>query len=114
MTLAAQWEGRVMRAAHPVAYPALRMSRAPVQRIPRLGVLVRDADFARVVWSQNAGLFCMTCSNRATSGVNCGKLAPVKANLFGCLRILHKRGRHLNCHSARLATIQRKSSAAAC
>jgi cytochrome P450 len=40
--LAQRWENRVMRAAHPVAWPALRMSRAPVQRVPRLGVLVRD------------------------------------------------------------------------
>jgi cytochrome P450 len=47
MTLAAHWERRVMRAAHPVAYPALRMSSAPVQRIPGLGVLVRDATLLR-------------------------------------------------------------------
>ena len=38
-----------MRAAHPVAYPALRASRRPVQRIPGLGVLVRDATLLRWV-----------------------------------------------------------------
>ncbi len=38
-----------MRAAHPVAYPALTMLRSPVRRIPRLGVLVRDATLLRTV-----------------------------------------------------------------
>jgi len=41
--LAARWEQRVMRAAHPVAYPALGLLRAPARRVPGLGVLVRDA-----------------------------------------------------------------------
>ncbi len=36
-----------MTAAHPIAYPALRMSRRPVQRVPGLGVLVRDATLLR-------------------------------------------------------------------
>ncbi len=45
--LATRWEHRVMRAAHPIAWPALRASTAPVQRIPRLGVLVRDAALLR-------------------------------------------------------------------
>lgn len=36
-----------MRAAHPVAYPALRLGRKPVQRVPGLGVLVRDATLLR-------------------------------------------------------------------
>ncbi|MFM9878173.1 MAG: cytochrome P450, partial [Rhodoglobus sp.] len=45
--LAARWEHRVMRAAHPVAYPALGMMRAPVRRVPGLGVLVRDAALLR-------------------------------------------------------------------
>jgi cytochrome P450 len=44
---ARRWEERVMRAAHPIAYPMLAASRAPVQRIPRLGVLVRDAGLLR-------------------------------------------------------------------
>jgi cytochrome P450 len=38
-----------MRAAHPIAYPALLASRAPVQRVPGLGVLVRDATLLRGV-----------------------------------------------------------------
>ncbi|MEQ1736176.1 MAG: cytochrome P450, partial [Rhodoglobus sp.] len=38
-----------MRAAHPIAYPALRASRKPAQRIPGLGVLVRDAALLRAV-----------------------------------------------------------------
>lgn len=38
-----------MRAAHPVAYPALNASRKPVQRVPGLGVLVRDATLLREV-----------------------------------------------------------------
>lgn len=38
-----------MRAAHPIAYPALTALRAPVRRIPRLGVLVRDATLLRAV-----------------------------------------------------------------
>ncbi len=49
MTLAMAWEGRVLRAAHPFAVPALRASRRPVQRVPRLGVLVRDAAILRAV-----------------------------------------------------------------
>ena len=47
--LASKWEERVLRAAHPIAVPALRSSRKPVQRIPRLGVLVRDAATLRSV-----------------------------------------------------------------
>ena len=46
-TLAARWEERVMRAAHPIAYPALRMTRGPVLRVPGLGILVRDAALLR-------------------------------------------------------------------
>jgi len=45
--LAARWEQRVMRAAHPVAYPALGLLRAPARRVPGLGVLVRDAALLR-------------------------------------------------------------------
>ena len=52
--LATRWENRVMRAAHPVAWPALRMSRAPVTRIPRLGVLVRDPEVLRATLMDTA------------------------------------------------------------
>ena len=45
--LAARWEERVMRAAHPLAYPLLRASRRPVRRVPGLGVLVTDAAMIR-------------------------------------------------------------------
>ena len=45
--LAARWEERVMRAAHPIAYPVLRMARGPVLRVPGLGILVRDAALLR-------------------------------------------------------------------
>ena len=38
---ATQWEERVMRGAHPVAYRALELARRPVQRVPGLGVLVQ-------------------------------------------------------------------------
>jgi cytochrome P450 len=47
--LARKWEERVMRAAHPVAYPALALSKKPAQRVPGLGVLVRDASLLRGV-----------------------------------------------------------------
>lgn len=36
-----------MRAAHPVAYPALGLLRAPARRIPGLGVIVRDPGLLR-------------------------------------------------------------------
>ena len=36
-----------MRGAHPVAYRALELARRPVQRVPGLGVLVRDATLLR-------------------------------------------------------------------
>jgi cytochrome P450 len=52
--LAARWEERVMRAAHPVAYPLLRASKAPVQRVPGLGVLVRDAELLRATLMNTA------------------------------------------------------------
>lgn len=44
---ARRWEERVMRSAHPIAYPALRMARGPVLRVPGLGILVRDAALLR-------------------------------------------------------------------
>lgn len=45
--LAARWEERVLTAAHPVVYRALKLARRPVQRVPGLGVLVRDATLLR-------------------------------------------------------------------
>lgn len=46
----ALWEERVQRAAHPLAYPALRSARhRPVVRVPRIGVVVSDAVIAREV-----------------------------------------------------------------
>ncbi|MEV0894893.1 cytochrome P450 [Promicromonospora sp. NPDC050262] len=46
----APWEERVQRAAHPLAYPALRSARhRPVVRVPRIGVVVSDAAVAREV-----------------------------------------------------------------
>jgi cytochrome P450 len=44
------WEEQVQRAAHPLAYPALRSVRnRPVVRVPRIGVVVSDAAIAREV-----------------------------------------------------------------
>lgn len=44
------WEERVQRAAHPVAYPAVRALRhRPVARVPRVGLVVSDAAIAREV-----------------------------------------------------------------
>lgn len=48
-------EERVMRAAHPVAYPLLCAVRRPVARIPGLGVLVTDAALLRGVLMDTAG-----------------------------------------------------------
>ncbi|MFI9489932.1 cytochrome P450 [Promicromonospora sp. NPDC052451] len=46
----AHWEERVQRAAHPLAYPAIRSARhRPVVRVPRIGVIVSDAALAREV-----------------------------------------------------------------
>ncbi|MEO8094424.1 MAG: cytochrome P450, partial [Pseudolysinimonas sp.] len=42
-------EERVMRAAHPIAYPALTAVRGPVRRVPGLGVVVKDATVLRQV-----------------------------------------------------------------
>lgn len=42
-------EERVLRAAHPFAYPALNSVRRPVRRVPGLGVLVTDATLLRGV-----------------------------------------------------------------
>ena len=47
IAFAQKWEQRVMRAAHPVAWPALQLAKRPVQRVPGLGVLVRDYGLLR-------------------------------------------------------------------
>jgi len=47
-------EERVMRSAHPIAYPALNAVRAPVTRVPGLGVLVKDATLLRAVLMNTA------------------------------------------------------------
>ncbi|WP_010203539.1 cytochrome P450 [Salinibacterium sp. PAMC 21357] len=52
--LAAKWEERVMRAAHPVTYRLLRSVRAPVRRLPGIGVLVTDATLLRSVLMNTA------------------------------------------------------------
>ncbi|MFV2143474.1 cytochrome P450 [Isoptericola sp. G70] len=48
---AVRWEDRVQRAAHPLAYPAIRGLRrlGPVVRVPGIGVVVSDAATAREV-----------------------------------------------------------------
>ena len=52
---ARSWEERVMRAAHPVAYPLLSAMRGPVRRVPGLGVLVKDAALLRATLLDTAG-----------------------------------------------------------
>ncbi|HWM35098.1 MAG TPA: cytochrome P450 [Pseudolysinimonas sp.] len=42
-------EERVLRAAHPLAYPALKALPGPVRRVPGLGVVVKDAALLRAV-----------------------------------------------------------------
>ncbi|MCU1413881.1 MAG: cytochrome [Microbacteriaceae bacterium] len=56
MTIATaqRWEERVMRAAHPVAYPLLRAAKRPAQRVPGLGVLVTDATLLRATLMNTA------------------------------------------------------------
>jgi cytochrome P450 len=44
-----RWEERVLRTAHPVAYPMLARIRRPVLRVPRVGVIVSDAALLRSV-----------------------------------------------------------------
>jgi cytochrome P450 len=47
VAVARRWEERVLRAAHPIAFPLLSAVRGPVRRIPGLGVLVKDAAVLR-------------------------------------------------------------------
>lgn len=50
-----RWEVRVLRAAHPVAFPLLSAMRGPVRRIPGLGVLVKDAALLRATLMDTEG-----------------------------------------------------------
>jgi len=52
---ARRWEERVLRAAHPLAYPALRALPGPVRRVPGLGVVVKDAALLRQTLMDTAG-----------------------------------------------------------
>ena len=52
---ARKWEERVLRAAHPVAFPLLSAVRGPVRRIPGLGVLVKDAALLRATLMDTEG-----------------------------------------------------------
>ncbi|WP_395640658.1 cytochrome P450 [Pseudolysinimonas sp.] len=52
---ARKWEQRVLRAAHPIAFPLLSAVRAPVRRIPGLGVLVKDAALLRATLMDTDG-----------------------------------------------------------
>lgn len=47
IAVARRWEERVLRAAHPVAFPLLSVVRGPVRRVPGLGVIVKDAALLR-------------------------------------------------------------------
>ena len=53
--VARKWEERVLRAAHPVAFPLLSAVRGPVRRIPGLGVLVKDAALLRATLMDTEG-----------------------------------------------------------
>jgi cytochrome P450 len=53
--LARRWEERVLRAAHPVAYPLLNALPGPVRRVPGLGVVVKDATLLRQTLMDTAG-----------------------------------------------------------
>ena len=55
MALARRWEERVLRAAHPFAYPALRALPGPVRRVPGLGVVVKDAALLRATLMNTSG-----------------------------------------------------------
>jgi cytochrome P450 len=55
LALARKWEERVLRAAHPFAYPALRVLPGPVRRVPGLGVVVKDAALLRATLMDTSG-----------------------------------------------------------
>jgi cytochrome P450 len=52
---ARRWEERVLRAAHPIAYPFLRAVPGPVRRMPGLGIVVKDAALLRQTLLDTAG-----------------------------------------------------------
>lgn len=54
VALARRNEERVLRAAHPVAYPFVRAIPGPVRRVPGLGVVVKDATLLRGVLMDTA------------------------------------------------------------
>ncbi|MBX3194780.1 MAG: cytochrome P450 [Microbacteriaceae bacterium] len=54
VALARRNEERVLRAAHPIAYPAVRAIPGPVRRVPGLGVVVKDATLLRGVLMDTA------------------------------------------------------------
>jgi cytochrome P450 len=49
LALAMRRDERLMRAAHPIAYPLLQAVPGPVARVPGIGVVVKDAALARRV-----------------------------------------------------------------
>lgn len=55
VALASRWESRVLRAAHPVAFPLLSAVRGPVRRLPGLGVLVTDPTVLRATLLDTEG-----------------------------------------------------------
>lgn len=55
LALASRHERRVLRAAHPIAFPLLSAIPGPVRRIPGLGVLVKDAALLRATLLDTAG-----------------------------------------------------------
>jgi cytochrome P450 len=54
LAMARRHEERVLRAAHPIAYPALSALPGPVRRVPGLGVVVKDATLLRGVLMSEA------------------------------------------------------------
>ncbi|HWH97471.1 MAG TPA: cytochrome P450 [Pseudolysinimonas sp.] len=52
---ATRWEQRVLRAAHPIAFPLLSAIRGPVRRIPGLGIVVKDAALLRATLMDTEG-----------------------------------------------------------
>lgn len=52
LRLAARWESKVQRAAHPLSYPVLQAVPGALLRVPKLGVLVKDAELVRQVLKQ--------------------------------------------------------------
>lgn len=55
VAVARRWEERVLRAAHPIAFPLLSAIPGPVRRIPGLGVIVKDAALLRATLLDTEG-----------------------------------------------------------